>query len=50
MTRDKDDLCRHKTKGIDRSAARTIRQLVAHAPITMLQLTDKTLPWREFRR
>ena len=40
---------RRKTKGVGRIAARTIEQLVSHAPITMRQLVDETLPCRAFR-
>ena len=40
---------RRKTKGVGRIAARTLAQLVAHAPMTMRQLIDKTMPCRAFR-
>ena len=40
---------RRKTNGVGRIAARTIEQLVAHAPITMRRLIDETLPFRAFR-
>ena len=37
-----------KTKGVGRIAARTIGQLVQHAPMTMRQLIDETRPFRAF--
>ncbi len=40
---------RRKTRGVGRIAARTIEQLVAHAPMTMSQLVDETRPCRAFR-
>lgn len=40
---------RRKTKGVGRIAARTLEQLVIHAPMTMRMLVDKTLPCRAFR-
>jgi hypothetical protein len=40
---------RRKTKGVGRIAARTLQQLVGHAPITMRTLVDETLPCRAFR-
>ncbi len=40
---------RRKTNGVGRIAARTLAQLVVHAPMTMRHLVDKTLPCRAFR-
>ena len=40
---------RRKTKGVGRIAARTLAQLVVHAPMTMRMLVDETLPCRAFR-
>ena len=40
---------RRKTKGVGRIAARTIERLVSHAPFTMRQLVDESLPCRAFR-
>ena len=40
---------RRRTKGVGRIAARTIEQLVSHAPITMRQIVDETMPCRTFR-
>jgi hypothetical protein len=40
---------RRKTKGVGRIAARTLQQLVVHAPITMRMMVDITLPCRAFR-
>ena len=40
---------RRKTKGVGRIAARTLQQLVVHAPMTMRMLVDQTEPCRAFR-
>jgi transposase-like protein/Zn ribbon nucleic-acid-binding protein len=40
---------RRGTKGVGRIAARAIEQLVVHAPITMRQIIDDTLPCRTLR-
>ena len=40
---------RRKTKGVGRITARTLAQLVVHAPMTMRMLVDETLPCRAFR-
>jgi transposase-like protein/Zn ribbon nucleic-acid-binding protein len=37
---------RRSTKGVGRIAARTIEQLVVHAPLTLRQIVDDTLPYR----
>ena len=37
---------RRRTKGVGRIAARTIEQLVVHAPMTMRRLIDETVPYR----
>jgi hypothetical protein len=39
---------RRRTKGVGRIAARTIAQLVAHAPLTMRQIVNETVPYRLF--
>jgi transposase-like protein len=39
---------RRRTKGVGRIAARTIAQLVAHAPQTMRQIVNETVPYRMF--
>ena len=39
---------RRRTKGVGRIAARTIAQLVAHAPLTMRQIVKETVPYRMF--
>jgi len=40
---------RRKTKGVGRIAARTLQQLVVHAPMTMRMLVDDMHPCRAFR-
>ena len=37
---------RRRTKGVGRIAARTIQNLVAHAPMTMQQIINETRPFR----
>ena len=37
---------RRGTKGVGRIAARTIEQLVVHAPRTMRQIINETMPYR----
>jgi transposase-like protein/Zn ribbon nucleic-acid-binding protein len=39
---------RRRTKGVGRIAARTIAQLVSHAPLTMRQIVNETAPFRMF--
>lgn len=39
---------RRRTKGVGRIAARTIAQMVAHAPLTMRQIVNETVPYRMF--